>query len=127
MIRQIEMSIFDIVIHMENGNANDILNNIRNNISIIKVPEYNRFQNAFSHIFSGGYAAGYYSYKWAEVLSANVFDVFEKNGVINPDIGNRYANTILAIGSSKPAMDAFREFVGAEPDVSILLKGYGLL
>ena len=127
MIRQIEMSIFDIVIHMENGNANDILNNIRNNISVIKVPEYNRFQNAFSHIFSGGYAAGYYSYKWAEVLSANVFDVFEKNGVINPDIGNRYANTILAIGSSKPAMDAFREFVGAEPDVSILLKGYGLL
>jgi oligopeptidase A len=90
-------------------------------------PEYNRFPHAFSHIFAGGYAAGYYSYKWAEVLSADAYSAFEEGGVLNPAIGRRFQDEILAVGGSRPAMQSFVAFRGRKPEIDALLRQHGMV
>ena len=89
-------------------------------------PAFNRFQHSFSHIFAGGYAAGYYSYKWAEVLSADAYAAFEEEGVFNPAVGRRYRETILETGGSRPAIDSFKAFRGREPSIDALLRHQGM-
>ncbi len=93
---------------------------------MIVPPAYNRFPNSFSHIFAGGYAAGYYSYKWAEVLSADAYSLFEEHGVLDPATGKRFRDEILAVGGSRPAMESFRAFRGREPTVDALLRHNGM-
>ena len=90
-------------------------------------PEYNRFANSFSHIFAGGYAAGYYSYKWAEVLSADAFSLFQEKGIFNPVVGNKWLDEVLSRGGSRPAMESFVAFRGRKPSVDALLRQYGLV
>ncbi len=99
---------------------------MRDQISVIKPPEFNRFAQSFSHIFAGGYAAGYYSYKWAEVLAADAFGAFEETGIFNPVTALRFANSILERGGSCDVMDAFVAFRGRKPDIQSLLKQLGL-
>jgi len=95
-------------------------------VAVVSVPAWNRFPNSFGHIFAGGYAAGYYSYKWAEVLSADAFAAFEEEGLFNPKVSRRFRDTVLAQGGSRPAMDLFVEFRGRKPDIAALLKQDGL-
>jgi oligopeptidase A len=98
---------------------------------VLKPPAYNRFANSFSHIFAGGYAAGYYSYKWAEVLSADAYSLFEEmsdsNGVLDARAGQRFRDEILAVGGSRPAAESFRAFRGREPSVDALLRHNGMI
>ena len=89
-------------------------------------PAFNRFQHSFSHIFAGGYSAGYYSYKWAEVLSADAYAAFEEEGVFNPAVGRRYREAILEAGGSRPAIDSFKAFRGREPRIDALLRHQGM-
>ena len=89
-------------------------------------PAYNRFPNSFSHIFAGGYGAGYYSYKWAEVLSADAFSLFEESGVLDAATGERFRDEILAVGGSRPALESFRAFRGRDPTVDALLRHNGM-
>jgi oligopeptidase A len=131
-IRQIEFSLFDMLIHTEfdpHGQQTvlDLLNEVRQEVSVIIPPSYNRFANSFSHIFAGGYAAGYYSYKWAEVLSADAFAMFEENGVVNPQIGQRFLEEILYVGGSRPASESFKAFRGREPSLDALLRHTGMV
>lgn len=131
-IRQIEFSLFDMLIHTEldpHGEKTvlDLLKDIRQEVSVIIPPSYNRFANSFSHIFAGGYAAGYYSYKWAEVLSADAFAMFEENGVVNPEIGQRFLDEILSVGGSRPAAESFKAFRGREPSMDALLRHTGMI
>ncbi len=93
---------------------------------MILPPAYNRFPNNFSHIFAGGYAAGYYSYKWAEVLSADAYSLFEENGVLDPATGNRFWNEVLGVGGSRPALESFVAFRGREPKIDALLRHSGM-
>ena len=95
-------------------------------MAVVHPPEYNRFPNNFSHIFAGGYAAGYYSYKWAEVLSADAYSLFEENGGLNPDIGHRFWSEILAQGGARPAIESFKAFRGREPTIDALLRHNGM-
>lgn len=130
MVRQIEFSLFDMQLHKdyqpnENYDVQAVLDAVREQVSILSPPSFNRFQNSFSHIFAGGYAAGYYSYKWAEVLSADAFSLFEENGIFDPETGEKFLQTILANGGSQTAMDLFVEFRGREPSVNALLKHSG--
>ena len=96
-------------------------------MAVVTPPEFNRFQNSFSHIFAGGYAAGYYSYKWAEVLSADAYSAFEENGVLDPGTGARFRDEILAVGGSRPAMESFKAFRGREPSVDALMRHSGMI
>ncbi len=131
-LRQVEFAIFDLRIHMENkqGDSSEaiqnILNEVRNEISVLSPPHYNRFQNGFSHIFAGGYAAGYYSYKWAEVLSADVFARFEEEGLYSKKVGGDFLEQILSMGGSRSAMENFIAFRGREPTIDALLRHNGL-
>ena len=129
-LRQVEFALFDMILHSTyDSSSNDvlgILDQIRNKISVIKPPAWNRFPHSFSHIFAGGYAAGYYSYKWAEVLSADAYSLFEENGVISPLIGRNFRKEILGRGGSRPALDSFIAFRGREPTIDALLKHSGL-
>jgi oligopeptidase A len=93
----------------------------------MRAPEYNRFPYAFSHIFGGGYAAGYYSYKWAEVLSADAYSAFEESGVLNPAVGRRFRQEILGRGGSRPAMQSFVAFRGRKPSIDALLRHRGMV
>jgi oligopeptidase A len=137
MLRQVEFSLYDIILHAsysgKNPDAiNQVLAEIRTEIAVIQPPHFNRFQHSFSHIFAGGYSAGYFSYKWAEVLSADVFSAFESEQadgkpLLNTDLGLRYWQNILAVGGSRPAMDSFKAFMGREPNVTALLRHSGLL
>lgn len=132
MVRQLEFSLFDILLHQQSSiesaqQIQDILNQVRSQVSVIMPPEFNRFQHAFSHIFAGGYAAGYYSYKWAEVLSADAFSRFEEEGVFNAKTGRAFREIILANGGSREPMELFVEFRGREPDIHALLRHSGLL
>jgi oligopeptidase A len=104
-----------------------VLNKVREDIAVIKPPAFNRFQHSFSHIFAGGYAAGYYSYKWAEVLSADAFSRFEEEGVFNSKAGKDFLHCILEQGSSKDAMDLFIDFRGREPKIDALLRHNGII
>jgi oligopeptidase A len=131
MLRQIEFAVFDIKLHQQPNltrasHIQDILDQVRAEISVVKTPHNNRFQNGFSHIFAGGYAAGYYSYKWAEVLSADVFSVFEEVGILDATIGQKFLHCILEKGGSRPAMESFRCFRGREPEIEALLRHSGI-
>ena len=132
MVRQLEFSLFDILLHQQTNiespdQIQDTLNKVRSQVSVINPPPFNRFQHAFSHIFAGGYAAGYYSYKWAEVLSADAFSRFEEEGVFNADTGQSFRDVVLANGGSREPMELFVEFRGREPDIQALLRHSGLL
>ena len=131
MLRQLEFSLFDFRMHMEYkpGQDNDIhatLNEVRKQVAVVQPPAFNRFENGFTHIFGGGYAAGYYSYKWAEVLSADAFSAFEETGIFNRDTGNKFLNSILEQGGSREPMELFIEFRGREPTIDALLRHSGL-
>jgi oligopeptidase A len=130
-VRQLEFALFDFTLHQtvvaENEDfVSDILSATRKKTAVYPVPEYNRFQNSFSHIFAGGYAAGYYSYKWAEVLSADVFSRFEDAGVLNPATGREFLDKVLSKGGGADALALFVDFMGREPDILALLKQEGL-
>lgn len=129
VIRQLEFAIFDMKIHMEPCDENqvqEILNSVRKEISVMIPPSYNKFQNSFSHIFAGGYAAGYYSYKWAELLSANAYFKFVDHGVFDPNLAERFRTIVLERGGSVSAMELFREFYGKDPDTEALLRLNGI-
>ncbi|MCW8884025.1 MAG: oligopeptidase A [Motiliproteus sp.] len=131
MVRQLEFALFDFQLHREYRSqpATDVqalLDRVRAEVAVVKVPSYNRFQHGFSHIFAGGYAAGYYSYKWAEVLSADAFSRFEQEGVFNSDTGQQFLQSILAKGGSAKPMQLFIEFMGREPSVDALLRHSGI-
>jgi oligopeptidase A len=130
-LRQIEFSSFDMRLHDDfdpNGgrSAMDLLNDIRKETAVMLPPAYNRFPNNFSHIFAGGYGAGYYSYKWAEVLSADAYALFEENGVLSPEVGHRFWSEILAQGGARPALESFKAFRGREPTLDALLRHNGM-
>jgi oligopeptidase A len=130
-MRQIEFSLFDMRLHGSPPPATERevmaqLDEIRREVAVLQPPEYNRFPHAFSHIFAGGYAAGYYSYKWAEVLSADAYSAFEDGGVLNPAIGRRFHEEILAVGGSRPAMQSFVAFRGRKPQIDALLRHNGM-
>jgi len=132
MLRQIEFAEFDMRLHSEFDPAKDksalaLLEKVRDRVAVLKPPAYNRFPNNFSHIFAGGYAAGYYSYKWAEVLSADAYSFFEENGVLNEKVGARFRDEILAVGGSRPAAESFRAFRGRAPRVDALLRHSGMI
>lgn len=131
MVRQLEFSLFDLMIHdgrtfTQVSDIQQVLDNVRKDVAVAIPPEYNRFPNSFGHIFGGGYAAGYYSYKWAEVLSADAFSAFEEEGVLNTETGKRFRQEILAVGGSRPAMDSFVAFRGRQPEADALLRHNGL-
>lgn len=130
-LRQCEFALFDLRLHSgpppeDVAGVLAILDQVRNEVAVIRPPSWHRFPHAFSHIFAGGYAAGYYSYKWAEVLSADAFSRFEEEGLDNPEIGQAFRREILAVGASRPAMDSFIAFRGREPNVEALLRHTGL-
>ena len=100
---------------------------MRDEVAVLIPPAFNRFPNSFTHIFAGGYAAGYYSYKWAEVLSADAYSLFEENGVLNMAVGLQFRDQILAVGGSRNAMQSFIEFRGREPTIDALLRHNGLV
>lgn len=131
MLRQIEFSLFDMLLHSEfdpdgANSIEDMLDQVRDEVAVFTPPAFNRFQNSFSHIFAGGYSAGYYSYKWAEVLSADAYAAFEEEGVLNPGTAKRFRSKILSIGGSADIMDAFTAFRGRKPTVNALLRHSGL-
>ncbi len=131
MLRQIEFSLFDIKLHQSQNlkhasEIQTILDQVRNEVSVVQTSSNNKFQNGFSHIFAGGYAAGYYSYKWAEVLSADAFAAFEEEGIFNKETGQRFLNCILEKGGSRPAIASFRCFRGRDPNIDALLRHGGI-
>jgi oligopeptidase A len=129
-LRQVEFALFDITLHSSykpaSGKFLAHLEKIRASIAIVKPPNWNRFPHSFSHIFAGGYAAGYYSYKWAEVLSADAYSLFEETGIFSKKIGNKFKNEILGRGGSRPAIKSFKAFRGRKPKIDALLKHSGL-
>ncbi len=131
MIRQLEFALFDMRLHSEfdperGGRVLEILQQIRDEVSVITAPDFNRFSHSFSHIFAGGYAAGYYSYKWAEVLAADAFSAFEEQGIFNPEVADRMRSRILSVGGSVDAMEAFVAFRGRAPSLEPLLRHAGI-
>lgn len=132
MVRQLELALFDFRLHAEydplrGGRVQDLLDEVRSSVAVIIPPRFNRFQHSFSHIFAGGYAAGYYSYKWAEVLSSDAFARFEEEGVLNPETGASFLSTVLEQGGSRKAMELFVAFRGREPSIDALLRHNGML
>ena len=131
MVRQLEFALFDFRLHLEFASnetldIQDLLNDVREQVAVVKTPEFNRFQHSFSHIFAGGYAAGYYSYKWAEVLSADAFSKFEERGIFDETTGKEFLQIILEQGGSREPMDLFIEFRGRKPSIEPLLKHSGI-
>jgi oligopeptidase A len=132
MLRQIEFAVFDMRLHSDFDPAAgrsvlELLEEVRAQVAVLRPPAYNRFPNSFSHVFAGGYAAGYYSYKWAEVLSADAYSYFEEHGVLDQGAGKRFRDEILAVGGSRPAAESFRAFRGREPSVDALLRHNGMI
>jgi oligopeptidase A len=130
-VRQLEFAIFDMRLHSDfdpNGQMTplQLVDEVRRGVAVLFPPSYNRFPNSFSHIFGGGYAAGYYSYKWAEVLSADAYSMFEENGVLNSSVGSRFREEILAAGGSRPALESFVAFRGRKPTIDALLRHNGM-
>jgi oligopeptidase A len=135
-LRQVEFALFDMHLHHSHDaygdrSVQDVLNEVRHKVAVMIPPEFNRFQNSFSHIFAGGYAAGYYSYKWAEVLSADAYSAFEEAGaagghILAGDTGLRFQSEILAMGGSRPALESFKAFRGREPNIDALLRHSGM-
>ncbi len=131
MVRQLEFALFDFKLHLEYDPASPpdvqrVLDTVRAQVSVVPAADFNRFQHGFSHIFAGGYAAGYYSYKWAEVLAADAFSRFQEEGIFNPETGRSFLKTILSQGGVEEPMALFMRFRGREPNVSALLKQSGL-
>jgi oligopeptidase A len=131
-VRQLEFALFDLQLHHDydpeaSTTPLELLEQVRERVAVVFPPPYNRFPNNFSHIFAGGYAAGYYSYKWAEVLSADAYSVFEEHGVLDPEIGKRFWNEILGVGGSRPAIESFVAFRGREPKIDALLRHSGMV
>jgi oligopeptidase A len=135
-LRQVEFALFDMHLHHDHDvygskNVQDVLNEVRHQVAVMIPPAFNRFQNSFGHIFAGGYAAGYYSYKWAEVLSADAYGAFEEAGAANgntlsPETGQKFLREILAMGGSRPALESFKAFRGREPSIDALLRHNGM-
>ena len=131
MVRQLEFSLFDFTLHHQynpqlGAQVQQVLDKIREQVAVIVPPKFNRFQHSFSHIFAGGYAAGYYSYKWAEVLSADAFSRFEELGVFNKETGQAFLQAILEKGGSEEPMTLFKNFMGREPNIDALLRHCGI-
>jgi oligopeptidase A len=135
MVRQLEFALFDMLMHSEyvpgGGGRYEsphvVLEAVRREVAVVPRPAYDRFMQAFGHIFAGGYAAGYYSYKWAEVLSADAFSLFEERGVLSPEIGARFRDEVLARGGSRPALESFVAFRGRPPQLDALLRHNGMV
>lgn len=135
-LRQVEFSLVDMHLHYDYDPSSskpvqDLINEVRTKFSVMMPPAFNRFQHSFGHIFAGGYAAGYYSYKWAEVLSADAYAAFEEavaagGGTLSEDTGKRFQQEILAVGGSRPALDSFKAFRGREPSIDALLRHSGM-
>ncbi len=131
-LRQLEFALFDLRLHSEYAPGADsawvqtLLDEVRQTVAVLIPPAFNRFQHSFSHIFSGGYAAGYYSYKWAEVLSADAFAAFEEEGIFNPDTGRRFLEAVLELGGSREPLALFKAFRGREPQIDALLRHTGM-
>jgi oligopeptidase A len=131
MLRQIEFALFDFRLHDEytperGSRVQEILDDVRREVAVVDPPAYNRFAHAFSHVFGGGYAAGYYSYKWAEVLAADAFAAFEEHGVFDRTTAERFRRAVLATGGSRKALDAFVDFRGRAPELDALLRQAGI-
>jgi oligopeptidase A len=134
-LRQIEFALFDMLLHTEYApdgggrfaTPQAVLDAVRREVAVIERPAYDRFMHAFGHVFAGGYAAGYYSYKWAEVLSADAFSLFEERGVLSPEIGARFRDEVLARGGSRPAIESFIAFRGRPPSLDALLRHNGMV
>ncbi|OQS36584.1 M3 family metallopeptidase [Chromobacterium haemolyticum] len=130
-VRQLEFALFDLqlysVFDADKGDWLALLDEVRREVAVNFPPAYNRFPNSFSHIFAGGYSAGYYSYKWAEVLSADAYAAFEEAGGANADTGKRFWDEILAVGGSRPALESFRAFRGRDPQIDALLRHSGMV
>ena len=131
MLRQIEFSLFDFAMHLEfdptlGADIQGKLDEVRSLVAVIKPADFNRFQHSFSHIFAGGYAAGYYSYKWAEVLSADAFSRFEEEGIFNAETGRSFLENVLQMGGSEEPMELFKRFRGREPQIDALLRHSGI-
>jgi oligopeptidase A len=138
MLRQVEFSLFDLLLHGEYDPAGEqsvlqLLDTVRREVAVVIPPEWQRFPHSFAHIFAGGYSAGYYSYKWAEVLSADAYAAFEESAqssggtVLDSTVGGRFWREILAVGGSRPALDSFRAYRGREPSVDALLRHNGMV
>jgi len=128
-LRQVEFGLFDMRLHTEPDAPERVLaiaREVRQEVAVVFPPDFARGANTFSHIFAGGYSAGYYSYKWAEVLSADAWSAFEEQGVLNADTGRRYRQEILEVGGSRPALDSFKAFRGREPNIDALLRHQGI-
>lgn len=131
MCRQLELSLFDMRIHSDykpepGCSVRSILHQVRQQVAVLETPDFNRFENSFEHIFAGEYAAGYYSYKWAEVLSADAFSLFEERGIFDAEVGQLFLQNILEAGGSEPPMVLFEAFRGRKPNVEALLRYSGL-
>jgi len=133
-VRQLEMALFDMLLYAEYDpvtrtpwqSPEALLAEVRREVAVVPRPDYDRFVEAFSHIFDGGYAAGYYSYKWAEVLSADAYSAFEEQGVLSPVTGGRFRDEVLARGGSRPALESFVAFRGRPPQIDALLRHNGM-
>jgi oligopeptidase A len=131
MLRQLEFSLFDLRLHAEydpeqGSNLMELLDEVRQQVAVIRQPEFNRFPHAFSHIFGGGYAAGYYSYKWAEVLAADAWSAFEEAGIFDDDVAERFRRKVLEIGGTRNIGEAYEDFRGREPSIEPLLAQSGI-
>jgi oligopeptidase A len=131
MMRQLEYALFDFRLHAgydpaRGSRLQQVLDEVRREVTVVPVPDWNRFAHSFGHVFAGGYAAGYYSYKWAEVLAADAFAAFEERGVFDAATAQRFLDAILARGGSRDPMDAFIEFRGRPPEVEPLLRQHGI-
>jgi len=131
MVRQVEFAMFDMRLHSDfdplgEKTVQQLLDEVRDKVAVMKPPPFVRFQNGFTHIFGGGYAAGYYSYKWSEVLSADAFSKFEENGVFDRETGKQFLENILERGGSEEPSILFRNFRGREPTIDALLRHSGL-
>ena len=130
-VRQIEFALFDMKLHADfdpygSQTSLEVIEQVRDEVAVVRPPKWNRFPNNFGHIFAGGYAAGYYSYKWAEVLSADAYSLFEENGVLSEETGRKFWDEILAMGGSRPALESFIAFRGREPSIDALLRHNGM-
>ena len=130
MLRPLEFSLFDFKLHQQftptPGYVKKLVAAIREETAVVPIAQYNCFQNSFSHIFAGGYAAGYYSYKWAEVLSSDAYSRFEEEGIFNTRTGHDFLHAILEVGGSKKASEAFAAFRGREATIDALLRHCGI-
>jgi oligopeptidase A len=135
-LRQVEFSLFDMRLHGDydaNGaqSVQDVINEVRAQVAVLPPPAFNRFQHSFGHIFSGGYSAGYFSYKWAEVLSADAYAAFEEaakeeGSTLSRRVGQQFQSQVLEVGGSRPALESFKAFRGREPTIEALLRHSGM-